>query len=306
MTTAIHLRTMARSTTRSPYDARVTTVVALWVLGAAALHAVWNGLVKGRAGDPLAASLGIAMCWTLLGGPLLLVVEPPGIEAAPHIAASVAIHLVYFGLLVSAYRVGDLSFVYTVARGLPPAIVAIVAWIVVDERPSALGLVGVAAIVAGVLALQTRAPGEQEGATRRKALAFALATAVCIAAYTVVDGMGGRLATSATSYLLWLMVGQGFFFSIGATLFGGRTVAREALARWRIALVGGVMAAAGYGIAIWAMTQAPLALVAALRETSVVFAALIGTIVLGEPFGPRRVIASVLVAAGAVCVRFGG
>jgi drug/metabolite transporter (DMT)-like permease len=287
----------------------MTSVVAFLVLASAALHASWNALVKGRSGDPLAASVGLSLGWLVLGAPWLLVVPLPAAVAVGPLVGSIAVHLVYFSLLVAAYRAGDLSFVYTLARGVPPMLVAGGAWVVVGERPSVLGLAGIVAIGAGVLALYHHAGDARSGAEavprRRRTTLLALATAACIAVYTLIDGVGSRASGNAISYWLWLTVGQGLCFSVGGLAVGGRNVAREALVRWRTAVVAAVLSAAGYGVALWAMTQAPIALVAALRETSVLFAAILGAIALREPFGPRRIAAAALVAAGAVCVRFG-
>ena len=286
----------------------MTGIVALLVLGSAALHASWNAVVKGRSGDPFAASLGLTAVWAVLGTPALLFVPVPAPSSWLPLGASIAIHLVYLGLLVAAYRAGDLSLVYTIARGLPPVIVAGAAWVFVGEEPTALGLAGVVAIAAGVLALYDRPSGELADATRarRRVTLLALATAASIAAYTVIDGVGARASENAVSYWLWLIAGEGLFFSVAALAFGGRAVAREAADRWRSALATGVMSAGGYGIALWAMTQAPIALVAALRETAVLFAAILGALMLREPFGPRRIAAAALVAAGAICIRFAG
>lgn len=278
------------------------------VLASAALHASWNAAVKGRSGDPLAASAGLAVVWVVFGAPALLLVPIPAPESWAPLAASIAIHVVYFGLLIAAYRGGDLSLVYTIARGVPPVLVAGAAWAFVGERPTPLGLVGVVAIAAGVFALHRRPAGEKRDAARarRRVTLLALATAVCIAAYTVIDGVGARASGEVISYWLWLIAGEGLLFALGALAIGGRTVAREAALRWRTALATGIMSAAGYGVALWAMTYAPIALVAALRETAVLFAAILGAVMLREPFGPRRIAAAALVAAGAICIRFAG
>ena len=286
----------------------MTGVVALLVLASAALHASWNAVVKGRSGDPLAASMGLAVVWTVLGAPALLFAPAPALESWLPLAASIAIHLVYLGLLIAAYRGGDLSLVYTIARGVPPVLVAFAAWALLDERPTPLGLGGVGAIAIGVFALYRKPESEEHGAARarRRVTLLAFATAVCIAAYTMIDGVGARASGNVISYWLWLIVGEGLCFALAALAFGGPEVAREAAARWRTALAAGIMSAAGYGVALWAMTHAPIALVAALRETAVLFAAILGAVMLREPFGARRIAAAALVAAGAICIRFAG
>ena len=127
-----------------------TLVLGLVLLGAVA-HASWNAMLKGKKGEPLAASTGLCVVWAVVGWPLTLVVPAPDPASWALLAASVGVHLVYFALLVAAYRRGDLSFVYTIARGVPPLLVALAAWVVVGEDPGWLGLAGVGLIAMGVL-----------------------------------------------------------------------------------------------------------------------------------------------------------
>ena len=282
---------------------RVTTQLAALVLASALLHASWNAMIKGKTGDPLAASTGLAIAWALLGAPAVFFVPAPSQEAWPFLVTSVIVHVVYFGLLVAAYREGDLSFVYTIVRGIPPALVALFAFIAAGESPSLLGLAGIALIASGVLAL---GGGSPFGARSRRATWLALATALTVATYTVLDGLGARASGEPIGYLLWLTTTQGALFAGIALAVHGRTLIAEVRERWMLGLMTGVLSAAGYGIVIWAMTEAPIALVAALRETSVLFAAVLGALLLREPFGRRRIAAALLVAAGAALVRFGG
>lgn len=279
----------------------MTTLVLMLVLAAALSHAVWNAMIKGRGGDPLAASTGLSIAWALLGLPLLFLVGPLARAAWPHLALSVAVHLGYFSLLVRAYRENDLSVVYTLARGLPPLLVAGLSMLVPGERPGALGLAGVVAIAAGVLTL-----GGGAGGAPRRLVVLAGGIAVCIATYTVLDGLGARAAGSSATYVVWLCTLQGALFALGALAIGGAPLAREVRARWRVGAATGVLSALGYAVALWAMSRAPIALVAAVREISVVFAAMIGSLALGEPFGRRRMIAAAIVAAGVIAVRAGG
>jgi drug/metabolite transporter (DMT)-like permease len=283
----------------------MTTVVAALVLASAFAHASWNAMIKGRSGDPLAVTTGLCVAWAVLGVPLMLWVPAPRAEAWPFLGASVVVHVVYTGMLVVAYRKGDLSFVYPIARGLPPLIVVIAAWPIVGERPSLLGFTGVALIALGVVAMSTsrRAPGER---LFGRTLLVALAIALSIAAYTTIDGVGVRAAETATGYIVWLSTMQGALFAAGALLIGGPSLRREVWQRRWTGLIAGVLSAGGYGVILWAMMRAPLGIVAALRETSVVFAAIIGTALLGEPLGRRRIIASAIVAAGVLAIRIGG
>lgn len=281
----------------------MSSLALLLVLAAALSHASWNAMIKGRGGDPLAASTGLSIAWALLGAPLLLVVGPLPREAWPHLATSVAVHLVYFAMLVRAYREADLSVVYTLARGLPPLLVALASLALPGERPGLVAALGLVAITAGVLTLGARSAGTSSVSPRLLALAATIA--LCITTYTLLDGLGTRAAGSAETYVVWLCTIQGALFALGALALGGGALAREVKARWALGLLTGVLSAAGYAVALWAMERAPIALVAAVREVSVVFAALIGTFALREPLGRRRVLAAALVAAGVVAVRLG-
>lgn len=275
-----------------------TLVLGLVLLGAVA-HASWNAMLKGKKGEPLAASTGLCVVWAVVGWPLTLVVPAPDPASWALLAASVGVHLVYFALLVAAYRRGDLSFVYTIARGVPPLLVALAAWVVVGEDPGWLGLAGVGLIAMGVLWLGL---GPRTG---ERPLALALLTAVFIASYTVLDGLGARRSDAPIGYLVWLVALQGTLFAVGALAWKGAPLAEEVWRRRGVGLLTGVLSAGGYAVAVWAMARAPIALVAALRETAVIFAAILGAVVLREPFGRRRLLAAALVAAGVVCVRLG-
>lgn len=240
--------------------------------------------------------------------PLLFVTEPLPEAVWPHLSASVVIHLVYFALLVTAYRGADLSIVYPIARGLPPLFVVVGAWAVLGEVPPLLGALGVVAIAGGVITVGLATKKRDAKADRRvsRSIALAVATAVFIGGYTLIDGIGVREAGGMVSYLVWLTAIQGALFAIGALAIGGRPLAREVWQRKGIALTTGVLSAGGYAVALWAMERAPLALVAALRETGVLFAAIIGFAFLKEPFGRRRIAAAAVVATGAVLVWLGG
>lgn len=276
----------------------MTSWVALLVLASAAMHAGWNVLIKGRKGDPLAASAGLSIAWVILGAPLLFVVGPPPAEAWPYLLASQVLHLGYFSLLIMGYRRGDLSLVYPIARGVPPLLVTLGAWTIIGERPSLLSGVGVLCIASGVI-------GIAAAQFDRRAIQLALATALFIAGYTMVDGLGVRTSGGVATYLIWLSTIQGALFATGALFVGGREVAKEVWERRTTAVLTGVLSVGGYAVALWAMRQAPLGSVAALRETAVVFAAVLGAAALKEPFGKRRIAAACVVAFGAVLIRLG-
>ena len=163
---------------------------------------------------------------------------------------------------------------------------------------------GVVTLAAAVLMLSLRS-GPDRGEVHARTVGFALLTAACIAAYTVVDGTGARLAGSALSYIVWLLVLDGLMMLLFGFARAGRRLFAHFIESWPFMLAGGALATTGYGVAIWAMTVAPIALVAALRETGVLFAALIGVVFLGEPLRPLRALAAVLAVVGALLIRFG-
>ena len=268
------------------------------VLAAAVAHAVWNALVRGRTGDALIASTGLSATWALLGWPLVLLAGPLPPEAIGPVCGSAAIHVVYFTLLTLAYRSGELSLVYPIARGVPPVLVALGSGALIGETVAPLGVVGIGLVATGVLLLGPR------GRAGGRAVGLALGCAVCTAAYTLLDGVGVRASGDAFAYISWLVALQGTAFAIGSIGFGGRPLARRVWEGRRVAAVSGVISAAGYGAALWAMTHAPVAAVAALRETSVLFAVILGTAMLGDPFGVRRAVGAAVVTIGAVFLRF--
>jgi uncharacterized membrane protein len=256
------------------------------VLVAAVAHATWNALLK-----PIEARLAVFA----LGGAALglgfVVAAPfavPAADALPFVAASVAIHLAYNVLFTRSYAVGEFNQVYPLARGLSPLLVALAAAVAISERPDARQLAGIVAISCG-LALLAGRPREHEWL----AVGLALATGTAIAAYTTVDGIGVRHADDVIAYSVWLFAGE----SVVTAAYVGRGL-RAALPHWRRALLVAGLAFAGYGTVIWAQLHADLGAVAALRETSVIVAALIGALVFGERFGARRLLASAVVVAG--------
>lgn len=271
------------------------------VLFAAALHAGWNALLKLKL-EPLLAITLVSVGAGLVAVPLLPFVPFPDAAAWPFIAGSLVIHLAYYVTLGEAYRTGDLSQVYPIARGTAPLLTAGGAALVLGENLSPVGWAGIVLLAAGVVMLSLR--GGRSGARiESRAVVFALLTALSIAAYTVIDGTGARHTASVLSYIGWLCAADGLMMlTFGALRFRGGM--RDALAgNWLVIVGGGALSTGAYGIAIWAMTKAPIALVAALRETSVLFAALIGVVLLREPLAPLRLLATVVVLAGVMLVR---
>jgi drug/metabolite transporter (DMT)-like permease len=264
------------------------------VLLGAFLHAAWNALIK-RGTDTyldtvlVAVGAGVAGCVLMPFAPL------PALASWPHIALSTAIHVAYFFLVAAAYRVGDLSHAYPLMRGAAPLIVALLSGVLVDEQLSAMAWLGVSLICGGILGLVFfRATGS---APSRRATAFALLNAVVIAAYTFNDGIGVRLSGTALGYNAWLFALTAMPMAFFAMARRGKGFAMAMKERWPVALIGGVSSAASYSLALWAMTLAPIAIVAALRETSILFGILIAWLMLGEKPGLSRLAA----AAGMLC-----
>jgi len=276
------------------------------VLGAALLHALWNSLVKSAADKFLASALVALWCGAaaFVAG---LVLPRPALMAAPFVAASALIHVVYFVLVGRLYRSADLSVAYPITRGLAPLIAAAIAFATLGETPRPLAILGVAVLASGVALMG--ASGLRHGRIDIGALAVALLNAAVIAVYTVIDGEGarvsGRGAAFAFAYNAWADALTAVLYAPIVFAWRGRAAAGAFIRFWRSGVVGGVAAFLGYAIVIWAMTRAPIAVVAALRETSVVFAALIGVGLLGEPFRWPRAAAALVIAMGVVTLRLG-
>jgi drug/metabolite transporter (DMT)-like permease len=267
----------------------------LLVLLAALLHALWNSFVKvGQ--DRLVSVAVICATGGALSAPVALAVPLPGAAGFGLALLSVTVHLAYYFCLVNAYRFGDLSRVYPLARGLAPPLVAGGAALLAGERLSARELLGVALISFGIASLVIGA----RGAGERRGLWFAAATGAMIGIYTIIDGLGGRSVPRALSYIAWLNVLEGATLLAAARVRRGPPVWPALRAELPRGVVAGVMATIGYGIVIYAMSRGAMAHVSALRETSVVIAALIGTVVLGEPGVVSRSAAAAVVAAGVV------
>ena len=287
----------------------LTGPVVLAVLCGALLHAGWNALIKSGRDKALDTAL-IHSMGLFVAIPLLAIAGAPPLAAWPYIAASMTIHLGYYIALAGAYRHGDLGLTYPLMRGCAPLLVALGSAAFIGERLSPLAWAGVALLCAGVVTLGFSRSALRHGndAQRRKALTFALANAAIIALYTVVDGLGVRTAGNALSYVaaLFLFDGIPYLLLVLWRRPGQRRASLAYMAgRWKIGIVGTAASLGSYGIALWAMTRAPVATVAALRETSVLFAAVIGALFLREGFGWQRGIGTTIVVAGVMLLRLG-
>ena len=278
----------------------LTWPVVAAVLGGAMLHASWNALVKSSSDKSLDTAL-IHLLGSVVAIPLVAMVGWPPAAAWPFLAASLVIHVAYYTALVGAYEHGDLGLTYPLMRGLAPLLVALSATLTLGEHLSPMAWAGVLGISAGVLTLGL----SQHAFAAPKAVRFALVNAVIIAIYTVVDALGVRAAGNALQYVATLFLLDGWPFALIVFLRRRGAVAAYARQRWPLALVGAIASLGSYGIALWAMTRAPVATIAALRETSVLFAALLGVWFLKEVFTLRRLLGTCAIVGGVMGLRLG-
>lgn len=275
--------------------------VFLAVLFAAACHAGWNALIKVGL-DPLSTTTLISLGAGLVALALVPLVGVPAWAAWPWLIASVVVHLCYFASLIESYRTGDLGQVYPIARGSAPLMTAAATTVFIGEKLSLIGWTGILSLVAGVLLLSARG-GRELAEVDRRAIGFALFTALTICAYSVVDGIGARLSANPNAYSLWLFIGIAVVMLPYAIYRDGPEVIPAMQRFWRRGLAGGALQLLSYGIAIWAMTLAPIAIVATLRETSVLFGAVIAVVVLKEPLRAARIVAACLIVCGLILIR---
>ncbi|MCP4008884.1 MAG: EamA family transporter [Proteobacteria bacterium] len=270
------------------------------VLCAAFAHAIWNAFVK-TGDDHLISITGIAAGATLTSLVIFPFSTAPDVQSWPYIFASILIHVAYMIALSQAYRYSDFSSAYPIARGSAPMLVFAWSFIFLQEVLSAREILAVFGILLGIMVFSTRRLGAV--VNDRKAIWYALLTAVCIAAYTIVDGIGVRLSNSVSGYMVWMTTFEIFPLLLYTWFRRGPKVFTAIAKNARPMLFAGMMAVGGYWIIIWAMTQAPIALVAALRETSIIIAALIGAYYFKEPSGKRRIIAAIIVCVSVVILR---
>jgi drug/metabolite transporter (DMT)-like permease len=274
------------------------------VLFAALAHAGWNALVKASGERGATFSIIVITCGVIgLAGVLVLPLPDP--VAWPYLILSMVVHYFYYGFLLLSYRVGDLSHVYPLARGAAPLMVALGALIFAGETLGGIAVAGLLLASAGIMSLAFER-GLPRGADVKPVL-FALGTGICIAGYTVVDGLGVRAAGSPLSYIFWLNVVEGVPLTLWLLARGRKSFAGLTARSWHIGVVGGVLSALAYGLVIYAMSRGGMAHVSALRETSTIFAALIGILVLREAAGGagRRIAAAGLVSAGIIALQLG-
>lgn len=277
------------------------------VLFAALLHASWNAIVKSGK-DTFLTTVLVSVGAALISLAVLPFIAAPAPASWPYLAASAVAQLAYYSLLAAAYKAGDMSHAYPLMRGSAPLLVALASWPLIGERLSSMQMGAVACICAGILGLYVAARRPATPGTRMstgRATAFALGNACVIASYTLIDGIGVRLSGAPAAYTMWIFVLNGTGLLLWTLLRRRAGLLAYAQTQWHLAAFGGFGTLASYGLALWAMTQAPVAAIAALRETSILFAIAIAALFLREKISPRRYLAIGLIAAGAILMRMG-
>lgn len=277
----------------------MSLTVLLAVLGAAFLHALWNALVRGG-GDPAGRMFILNLLSAPIGLAVALTRPMPAMEMLPWLAAAVVAHTAYKYFLISAYEVGDLSRVYPLARGAAPLLAALVGALLLADTVGPLQYLGITVLGLGIL---TMARGVFTDGESRRMLPFALASAAATASYTLIDGMGGRIAGDSIAYVGWLFVADGLVFSAVMIATRGWGLMRGGWGAWGPSIAGSAASFGAYAIAVWAMTRAPIAVVAALRETSILFAVLIGWLIFGERMTTSKALAAGLIIVGVMLMR---
>lgn len=273
--------------------------VFLAVLGAALLHATWNALIK-LGSNRIAAMMVLSGVQGVIGLVVVLTLAWPTAAVWPWLLASGAIHSAYKVFLTFAYEHGDLSRVYPLARGTAPIFTLIVSGLWLGDIVTASELVGILILGGGILVL---ARGVWSGGEPLRMLPFAFGSACATAGYTLVDGLGARVAGNATLFVGWLFVLDGIIFAAVMLALRGRASLPVGNRVWVLGSIGAFASYGSYAVAVWAMTLAPIALVAALRETSILFAVLIGWLVFGETMTRPKLVAVAMIGVGVALTR---
>lgn len=277
----------------------MTTPVLLAVLGAAFLHAAWNAVVKVGA-SKVGAMVVVSLFEAALGAAVVLALPPVAPAAWPWIVGASLTHLVYKTALTFAYERGDLSRVYPIARGAAPMAVALVGAFALPDAVSAQDYAGIVVLGSGILLM---ASGVFRAHEDGRLLPFALLSAAATATYTLLDGLGARASGEPATYVGWVFVGGGLVYVLAALPWKGPGVLPRRPRDWALGAGGALASYGAYGVSIWAMTIAPIAVVAALRETSILWAVLIGWLLFGERMDARKGLAALLIVAGVVLTR---
>lgn len=277
----------------------MSITVFLAVLGAALLHATWNACIKTGANKQ--TSMLIMTLWQGVLGGLFVIWRPlPASEVWPWLLGSGIVHMFYQLFLAYAYEQGDLSRVYPLARGAAPLMVMIVSIFALPDSVAVMEYAGVLIIGCGIALMAWGALASGES---RRLIPFALGAAIATASYTLIDGVGARIGGDALTYVGWLLLMSAFFYLPAIFMLKGTAILRAPRRDWALGAFTGFASLAAYSIAVWAMTKAPIALVAALRETSILFAMLIGWLVFGDRMDRVKIVAGGLIITGVVLTR---
>ena len=273
----------------------------LIVILAAFLHAIWNAMVK-REDDKYFSLTAIVLGHVPISIVVIFLTPTLSIQSIPYIFASAIFLAGYEWCLLSAYRLEDYTKVYPIARGTAPIFIVILSLLLLNINISGSELIGILIISFGIIIL-----GFQNIKTFKNysAIVYAVATGIFISCYSISDGFGGRLSNSPLNYTAWLMILNAVFFSILLKIMNMPRIPLKVLSEGKkIFFIGGTLSYIVYGTIVWAFTQAPVPLVAALRETSIIFALLIGTFFLKEKFTLLKVIATFIIFFGVVLLKF--
>jgi drug/metabolite transporter (DMT)-like permease len=261
------------------------------------LHATWNAIVK-AGGDKFLTTIMVTTAAAALSAALLPFLPAPASASWPFAMASALLQISYFLLVARTYQIADMSQAYPVMRGTAPLIVALLSVFLLGDALSPVAWCGVIGICLGILSIALGT-----GLTDRKGLYLSLLNALVIAAYTLIDGIGVRRSGAPAAYTLWVFLLTGIPLALWAMTARRVSFLPYLQRHWGLGIAGGIGTTASYGLALWAMTLAPVAVVAALRETSIVFGTVIAGWILKEPIGPRRVISAFIIAGGAALLR---
>ncbi len=273
--------------------------VFLAVLAAAALHATWNALVRGGS-DPLLHTACVVGWTGVYALPTLFFLPLPSMQTWGILVLSIIVHIAYYITLAGAYRNGNLSTIYPIIRGCAPLMISVGSVLVLGETLDLSSWFGVALISSGVLIIALRS-GLQNV---RRALTWTLACSLTIAVYSIIDGYGARTANHALSFAAWLFVTETIaFWALLHALGRGKMLRLYVRQRFRNTALAGLMSAIGYTVVLWAMSQAPVALVSATRETSVLFACALGALLLKEKLSRRQITGAMIILSGLVAMR---
>jgi len=277
----------------------LTLGIFLAVLGAAFLHALWNALIK-LGTSKVGGMVILSIVEVPIGLAVLAFAAPIDTAAVPWVIAAGCTHFAYKFFLTYAYDRGDLSRVYPIARGAAPMVVALVGAAFLSDAVSGQEYLAIAVLAGGILLM---ARGVIASGEDRRLLPFALGSAMATATYTLIDGMGARVSGAPVAYVAWVFVVDGCFFSLGMVALRGWDVIPRDWRAWRMGTFASAASYGAYAVSIWAMTLAPIAVVAALRETSILFAVLIGWLVFGERMSGEKALAAVTIVAGVMLMR---